>query len=174
MSRTCTVCNHPSLAEINRLLLCSGSYRAIARQFDLSKDSLARHKENHIPELLVKSKEIQDTINADTLTGQIEEIRVKIKSLLQQAIDADNLRDAHNFVGDTLRQIELEAKLLGQIQEQSINVNLQQQSISIYQSPEWSVVGDILAQILAPYPDLRREVAAEFLALERGGAHDLL
>lgn len=167
MGRTCTVCVHKDLDEINRLLLCSDSYRDIARQFGLSKDALARHKESHIPELLAKSKEIQNTINADTLTDQMEEIREKIKSLLQQAIDADNLRDAHNFVGDTLRQIELEAKLLGQIQEQSISVNLQQQTISIYQSPEWSTVGDILARILAPHPDLRKEVAAEFIALER-------
>jgi len=166
MGRRCSVCVHRDLDEINRLLLCSDSYRDIARQFGLSKDALARHKESHIPELLAKSKEIQDTINADTLTGQIEDIREKIKSLLQLAIDADNLRDAHNFVGDTLRQIELEAKLLGQIQEQSVNVTLQQ--VSIYQSPEWDRVGDMLARILAPHPDLRKEVAAEFIALERG------
>lgn len=168
MGRTCTVCVHKDLDEINRLLLCSDSYRAIARRFNLSKDALARHKESHISELLAKSKEIQNTINADTLTGQIEEIREKIKSLLQQAIDADNLRDAHNFVGDTLRQIELEAKLLGQIQEQSVNVNLQQQHVNIYQSPEWSAVGGILARILAPYPDVRVEVARELKALQDG------
>jgi hypothetical protein len=170
MGRQCTVCSHKDVEEINSLLLSGEAYRTIADRFGLSKTALIRHKESHIPELLAKSKEIRDTINADTLTGQIGDIRVKIKSLLQQAIDADNLRDAHNFVGDTLRQIELEAKLLGQIQEQSIDVNLQQQSISIYQSPEWSAVGDILARILAPYPDLRQQVAAEFLALKRGGA----
>jgi hypothetical protein len=49
MGRQCTVCNHRDIEEINRLLLCSDSYRDIARQFNLSKDALARHKESHIP-----------------------------------------------------------------------------------------------------------------------------
>jgi polyhydroxyalkanoate synthesis regulator phasin len=164
MGRACTVCGHKDLDEINRQLLCSDSYRDIARQFNLSKDALARHKESHISELLSKSKDIEETLKADSLTQQIGDIREKIKSLLQQAIDADNLRDAHNFVGDTLRQIELEAKLLGQIQEQSINVNLQH--VSVYQSPEWGAMGLILARILAPYPDVREEVARELKALQ--------
>jgi len=168
MGRQCTVCSHKDVEEINSLLLSGEAYRTIADRFGLSKTALIRHKEGHISELLAKSKEIRDTISADTLTGQIEDIREKIKSLLQQAIDADNLRDAHNFVGDTLRQIELEAKLLGQIQEQSINVNLQQQQVSIYQSPEWSAVGAILARILTPYPDVRMEVARQLKALQDG------
>jgi hypothetical protein len=41
--------------------------------------------------------------------------------------------------------------------------------LNIYQSPEWSAVGDILARILTPYPDLRQQVAAEFIALESSG-----
>lgn len=167
MGRTCTVCNHKRVDEINKLLLSGEPYRDIAGQFDLSKTALQRHKEGHIPELLSKSNDIKETLKADSLTQQIADIREKIKALLQQAIDADNLRDAHNFVGDTLRQIELEAKLLGQIQEQSISLSLQQQTISIYQSPEWLAVGAILARILAPYPELRAQVAEELRALQK-------
>jgi hypothetical protein len=63
--------------------------------------------------------------------------------------------------------LELMFKAEGRIQERSINVNLQQ--VSIYASPEWSKVGEALARILGPYPELRQQVAAEFIALERGG-----
>jgi hypothetical protein len=128
MTRTCTICNHKEVDEINKLLLTGESYRNIAKLFEASESAVYRHKEGHIPELLSKSKDIQETINANSLICQIEDIRDTIKSLLKQAIETDNLRDAHNFVGDTLQQIELEAKLYGQIQ-QSINVNLQQQQI---------------------------------------------
>lgn len=166
MVRTCTVCTHKALDEINKRLLSGEPYRSIAKQFKISDSAVFRHKESHIPELLSKSKDIEETLKADSLTQQIGDIREKIKSLLQQAIDADNLRDAHNFVGDTLRQIELEAKLLGQIQEQNINVNLAQ--VNIYQSPEWSAVGLILTRILGPYPDVRAEVARELKALQDG------
>ena len=71
MGRQCTVCAHADLEEINKLLLCSDSYRDIARQFGLSKDSLARHKESHIPTELLKSKDIQEVAKADVLLVQL-------------------------------------------------------------------------------------------------------
>ena len=167
MTRTCSICNHKDIAEINKLLLSGESYRSIAKRFEASESAVYRHKESHIPESLLKSNVIQETVNADSLVGQIEGIRGKIKSLLEKAITTDSLRDAHNFVGDTLRQIELEGKILGKIQEQNVNVNLQQ--VSIYSSPEWLAVGSALARVLAGHPELRAEVAEELLALEHGG-----
>ena len=71
MGRQCTVCAHADLEEINKLLLCSDSYRAIARQFGLSKDALARHKESHIPKELLKSNDIQEIAKADGKTQEL-------------------------------------------------------------------------------------------------------
>ena len=65
-----------------------------------------------------------------------------------------------------MRCLELMLKIHGHIQEQNINVNLQQ--VSIYQSPEWCAVGDILVRVLAGYPELKSQIAQEFQALERG------
>ena len=150
MTRTCTVCNHKDVEEINKLLVAGESYRSIAKQFEASESAVYRHKESHISESLLKSKDIEDTVNANSLTRQIEDIREKIKSLLQKAEEADNLRDVHNFVGDTLRQIELEAKLQGQIQEQTINVN----TVNLIQTPEWiQLKGMIITTLANDYPE---------------------
>lgn len=137
------------------MLLAGTPYRDIAGQFQLSKSSLERHKEGHISESLLKSKDIEDTVNANSLTRQIEDIRVKIKSLLQKAEKANNLRDVHNFVGDTLKQIELEAKLQGQIKAQQININNQ---INLVESVEWQELRQRIITVLTAHPDALEEL----------------
>ena len=86
MGRTCTVCSHKDVDEINRLLLTGTSFRDIAGQFDLSKTALARHKESHIPELLLKSEDIKEVVNADNLLAQLQEARTSALDLLDKAI----------------------------------------------------------------------------------------
>jgi hypothetical protein len=168
MPRTCTVCNHKDVEKINERLLCSDSYRDIARQFGLSKDALARHKESHIPELLSKSKDIKEATSADKLLAQLEEAREKTNRLLDLAVEAADTKTygaPSNYLAELRQQIKLWAELEGRIREQQVTVSLQQ-SINIYESAEWLAVGDLLARILAPHPELRAQVARELLALQ--------
>lgn len=44
--RTCSVCSHPQLAEIDILLSAGGSVRAVARLHQLSRTTLSRHREH--------------------------------------------------------------------------------------------------------------------------------
>ena len=43
MNKCCTVCNHPSRAEIDRGLMAGVSYRGLAAQHGLSPSALSRH-----------------------------------------------------------------------------------------------------------------------------------
>jgi hypothetical protein len=165
MGRQCTVCAHNDIEEINRLLLCSDSYRAIARQFGLSKDALARHKESHMPELLLKSQDVKETLQADNLLDQIVYYESEARRFKGLAESQGDLELALKAVDRALKCLDLFAKARGIINDQP-QITLQQ--VSIYHSPEWSRVGDILAQVLAPYPELRQQIAAEFIELERG------
>ena len=169
MGRACTVCGHEDLDEINRLLLSGTSFRDIAGQFDLSKTALARHKESHIQELLSKSSdlkaEVESTQGNQTL-AEVRELKVRALEILEEAQSAGDLKTALLGIREARSCLELCMKAEGRIQEQSVNVTLQQ--VSIYQSPEWSAVGDILVKVLAGYPELKAEVAREFVALERG------
>lgn len=166
MVRTCTACHHKSLEEINKQLITGTSLRNIAEQFQLKPTSLHRHKENCIPKLLSKSKVGQELISSNSLTTQIEDVRGKIKTLLEQAMDSNDVRVAHLFVQDTLKQIEIEGKLQGQIREQQINITNQVNQLNIYASPEWSEVGDLLRRALADYPELRNRIAVGLAELE--------
>ena len=149
MTNTCTICRHRKVQEINKQLVSGETFQTIANEFKCSAQAIQRHKAHHIPELL-KEAEI---LSADSLTEQIADIRKTISELLQQAIASDNLRDAHNFAGDTLKQIELEGKILGQIKEQTINVNTQ---INILQSSEWIELRGQILQAIEPYPEAKR------------------
>ncbi len=162
MGRTCTVCSHKDVEEINKLLLCSDSYRDIARQFGLSKDSLARHKENHMPELLLKSNDIQNITSADALLARLEEEAGFVRDMREAAKAEGDIELALKAVDRALKCVDLYAKIRGLIQTQP-QVNLQQ--VNIYSSPEWRAVGEVLARLLAGHPELKAAVAAELKAL---------
>jgi len=173
VTRTCTVCTHKDVEEINKRLVAGEPYRSIARLFEASESAVYRHKESHIPESLLKSDNIDDTLNANSLTHQIESIREKIKALLGKAEKADNLRDVHNFVGDTLKQIELEAKLLHQIQEHQVNLNLGVQQFNINTDPEWAVLRTAIIQALEPFAEARAAILAAIHTPSSLGSEDL-
>ena len=145
MTRTCTVCNHKDIEEINKLLLCSGSYRDIARQFGLSKDALARHKEGHIPEVLSKSNDIKEIVNADSLLLKLQEEAVFVRDMRDSAKKGGDIELALKAVDRALKCIDLYAKVSGLIQEQpTVNITL---------NAEWIELKALIVTTLKPYPD---------------------
>ena len=48
MARSCSVCAHPARASIDAALRTGAHLRALARQWNCSKDALARHRDNHL------------------------------------------------------------------------------------------------------------------------------
>ncbi|HZY72406.1 MAG TPA: hypothetical protein VFE22_04795 [Edaphobacter sp.] len=56
------------------VIINQSSFRDIARQWRVSKDSLARHKE-HIPQALAKAQAAQEVARADSLLGEVKEAK---------------------------------------------------------------------------------------------------
>ena len=48
MPRTCTVCSHRKLSEIDAALLGNESFRNIAKQFRVSPSAAYRHQQQHL------------------------------------------------------------------------------------------------------------------------------
>jgi len=158
MARRCTVCDHPQREEIDRQLVCGGSYRKIADQFSLSFGSISRHKDGHIPAALVKAHDADEVAQGDTLLDQVRALQVESQTILAEARAAGDLKTALLGIGKALNCLELLFKVSGQLQDQqSVTVSV---NMDIYHSPEWVRVGRMLAEVLNDYPDLRAEVAA--------------
>ena len=153
MGRICTVCVHKDLDEINRLLLCSDSYRDIARQFNLSKDALARHKESHIPELLSKSSnlkaEVESTQGNQTL-AEVRELKVRALEILEDAQGAGDLKTALMGIREARGCLELCLKAEGQIKDST--------QITIINNPEWVELRTLIIGALEPYPEAKEAV----------------
>ncbi len=150
MGRQCTVCVHKDLDEINRLLLCSDSYRDIARQFGLSKDALARHKESHIPELLLKSQDVKEATEADLLLKKVIEYEGDAKRYRDMAEANGDIELALKAVDRALKCVELCSKVQGFIKDQP--------TINILVNPQWIALKTTIIAALEPYPDARRAV----------------
>jgi hypothetical protein len=147
------VCAHKDVDEINRLLLCSDSLRDIARQFGLSKDALARHKDSHIPELLSKSEDIKEVVNADNLLAQLQEARTSALDLLDKAIAAGDTKvygPPSSYLSEIRQQIKLWAELEGRIAAQP--------QITIINNPEWIELRTVIIQALDDFPQAKEAV----------------
>jgi biotin synthase-related radical SAM superfamily protein len=170
LTRVCTVCTHPDLDEINRLLARNERIADIARKYALSWNAVDRHKDAHLPENIIVSPSANEMTQADNLLSQIEEYKVEIGEMKDQARAEGNIELALKAVDRALKCIELQSKVRGLIDKQpQINVNTQ---LNIFLSSEWKAVGDLLARNLVGYPELRSEIARVLLALARG-SHEL-
>lgn len=153
MGRLCTVCGHKDLDEINSLLLCSDSYRDIARQFNLSKDALARHKESHIPEVLLKSTEIKEVTSADNLMTELMTARDRTYSLLDKAEAAADTK-LYGAPVAYLREIREQLKLMAELEGKLAT----QPQITIINSPEWVALRTCIITALDPFPQAKGAV----------------
>lgn len=163
MPRRCTVCDHPQREEIDRRLVGGEAYRDIARQFGLSKDAISRHKESHIPDALVVAQEAGEVAQADDLLAQVKALQTEAQEILGEARASGDLKTALMGIGKAKECLELLFKVEGRLQDQqSVQVAV---CMDIYHSPQWRQVGAMLAEVLAPYPDLRGEIAARLKAM---------
>lgn len=150
MPRVCTICTHERRLEIDRALIAEEALRDIARRYATSKDALARHRE-HIPKRLSKAREAEEIAQAETLLDKLKELNAETRAILQETREAQDHDLSLKALTRLEKQLELEAKLLGELQPDGATVN-------IYQAPEWLTLRAVVLQALLPYPDAARAV----------------
>jgi uncharacterized protein (DUF433 family) len=176
MGRKSKIEAHPQYDEIVNSLISGKNNPEIVRNFpEITDDDLDYYREVKLPKLLSKSKDLK------SLADEIEQADIHrgdtylqlITGLQKKALDALELQDPSSdpkswaMVSKEARgYLELLGKALDRIRDQP-PIGLTQ--VNIYQSPEWSKVGEILASILDDYPELKVQVAGELLALARDG-----
>lgn len=160
MPRTCTVCTHSDRAAIDSALLAGTALRDIARRHAVSKDALFRHRDTHLPAVMVQAAAETDVRHALDVVAQLKAINAAAMTVLR---DARNVKDgdlALKAIDRIYRQIELQAKLLGELDERP--------TINVLVSPEWLQVRAVLLEALAPYPEAVAAVSGRLVALEAG------
>lgn len=159
----CSVCAHPKLAEINQALRNGTSLRKVARQYDLSKDAVSRHK-RHVSLTLAELKDTIDSLpepgtaeltatdlrQGATYLEQITALHNRASSLSEKAEKAGDFRAAIGGVREIRGCLELMGKVLGDLPTGPM--------IGILYSPEWIAVRTAILRALEPFPDARDAV----------------
>ncbi len=123
MPRTCTVCRHPHRDAIDQALVASEPFRNVSLRFGTSVSALFRHKADHLPQALVKAAEAGEVARADSLLEEVRSLQTKALDILRKAEAAGDLRAAVSAVREARGNIELLAKLIGELDERD-NVNV--------------------------------------------------
>jgi hypothetical protein len=80
-------------------------------------------------------------------------------AILHEARQAGNAETALKAIDRVQRQIELQAKLLGELDERP--------QVNVLVSSEWISIRTTLLAALGPYPEARAAVATQLMALDR-------
>src|SRR5262245_15060180 len=134
MPRRCTICDHAERQAIDAALLGSESYRSIAKRFATSPEAMWRHKESHLPASLAKAEEAREATQADSLLDQLLHLNRETLAILQEA-RAGKTKDnelALKAIGRAEKQIELQARLLGELKDTA--------TVNVLILPEWQQI----------------------------------
>jgi len=152
MPRTCTVCANPQRAAIDAALVAGEAFRHIASRHGVSTGALQRHRAEHIPAALSKAAEAEETAHALDVVKQLRYINGAALTVLRDARTAGDGDLTLKAVDRVLKQISLQAKLLGDLDDRP--------QINVLVSPEWVALRGQLVAALLPFPEARVAVAA--------------
>jgi hypothetical protein len=125
--------------------------------------AVQRHKEEHLPASMVKAKESEDVGHAIDIVKQLKAINGASLQILNEARLSGNGELVLKAVDRVQRQVELQAKLLGDLDERP--------QVNMLLAPEWVSIRGTVLSALAPFPEARAAVAAHLLTLEAPNGH---
>ncbi len=158
MTRTCTICTHPERAKIESALVSGTPYRVIANQFGVGNNSVQRHADEHVKAEIAEHKEARDEAQALDVVGQLRLINLHTRSILNDARVSGNPELALKAIAQVQKHIELQAKLLGDLDERP--------QINLALSLDWVAFRTLLLHALAPYPEAKEAAARALLAAD--------
>lgn len=165
MGRKCQTCEHPKRAQIELALARRVPYRTLERQYGITKDSLSRHKREHLPpqveaSLMATARPTGVDLEAlresesESLLQNVVYQRARLFTLLDEAEELGDVRAAAQVHGRITSNAEFTARLLGEINQVTQNV-----TNNILISDEYLRLRSALIQALRPYPEARQAVA---------------
>lgn len=152
MARTCTVCSHPERTGIDEALVAGESTGKISGRYrTIDERALRRHRANHLPAALTKAHEAEEVSRADDLLSQVRDLQGRALSILETAEATGELRVALGAIREARGNLELLARLLGELDDSSATVN-------VLISPAWLELRAVIVTALSTHPDAREAV----------------
>ena len=160
MPRSGTVCEHPEREEIDRALVGDASNRLVVCLYGVSEVAARRHKTNHLPAKLVMAQATEEVAQADDLLTQMRDLQRRALDILDKAEADGELGTALSAMREARGNLELLAKLLGELDEPPVT--------NVLVSSEWVSVRTAMMEALSSHPEARAAVAERLKELEAG------
>jgi hypothetical protein len=139
MPRSCPICDHEDLDEINAALASNERIRTIAERWSVRKTALMRHRNEHLPFSAIEAKEAEakeaeakeaeakeaeEDAPADDLLDQVRELQERALATLEEAEEAEDLNAALRAIRGVKGTLELMKKPLNELDERSVDENV--------------------------------------------------
>ena len=149
MPRSCPVCDHEDLDEINAALASNERIRTIAERWSVRKTALMRHRNEHLPFSAIEAKEAEakeaeakeaeakeaeakeaeakeaeEDAPADDLLDQVRDLQESALATLEEAEEAEELNAALRAIREAKGNLELMTKPLNELDERSVDENV--------------------------------------------------
>lgn len=169
--RSCHVCDHPRRPEVELRLANGTPVRTISRSYTLSKDTLYRHRRNHMPAALLQQLQVTGkdyptdlaTLKRTESEGLLQNLvheRARQQRIADKAEAIDDFANATRASEASRKTSELIAKLLGDLKVGNVTQN-------ILIAPEFHAFRTAVIQSLRQFPDAKRAVLASLQRLEK-------
>jgi hypothetical protein len=175
----CTICISEKRASIDLALVYRLSAPVIARRYGVSVNAVRRHRHSHLtPQVRaailaamkpseVDLEQLERTESEGLLAHQVAQ-RARLQVLSEMAVDAADVRAAVRVESAITANLELSAKLLGQLVTRH-----EVRSTSILVSADYITLRQAIVQALRPFPEAARAVGNALHALESRAAEEI-
>ena len=158
MSRRCAICSHPQRLEIEREIIRGATRASVSRKYGMSTTAVYRHETKHIPQLLVKARDVATIASADILIAELKGLKDTAEEIMVQCKEDKNYRASLYAIQQLKGLIELTAKLCGE---------LKTTHTSIVVNAEWITLKTVIFGVLEDFPDAKHALIE---ALRQSGA----
>jgi hypothetical protein len=131
MPRSCPICDHEDLDEINAALASNERIRTIAERWSVRKTALMRHRNEHLPFSAIEAKakeaeaeEAEGDAPADDLLDQVRDLQERALATLEEAEEAEELNAALRAIREVKGNLELMTEPLNELDERSADENV--------------------------------------------------
>jgi len=126
MSRPCKVCTHPDLKRITEDLMRRTPYRIVMKRYKVSLGSLNRHISQHVSKALRKLAASEMTLPdaaviAEPVLVEMRKLNARALRILHDAEEANDQQTALHAIRECRRNLELIAKLTGELDPRAVN-----------------------------------------------------
>lgn len=173
MAPRCQVCAHPEKWRIELLKAGGASFDSLAEKFSIERTAIFRHWQRHVtPEAKasylagptqLEAIAAKAAAEGDSVLDYLRIVRTTLLGQLAACAEAGDAIGASRVANALVGTLERMGKITGELSTLSSMTNI---NVALVNSPEFADLQARMLRALAPYPEARAAVVAEYREID--------